>query len=393
MNEKMERVKKKIDEIKEEREELKEKYDYLVEQMKKTIDKHSQDIGFLKNEARGIADKEVKDEGGISNIRSIINSLEKSIASVEGKQSVLKEKISEDMKSISKDINSRILERLRAVDANIKTRLQDAMNKNVNDIRSLKDDIQKIVKGDEEHEEVFSEIADDINLINKSISELEGKHGVLGTELNERVNLLERETNSEIEKAKGLGERLSKDVEDFEKFASEQRSKMDKFESDVSNKIDMFAMEKENIKRDFSSISNDFKNMGGRLDSLSEKDSDMNQRLQSMELDIENFKKVTEEVLGKLQEDHTIFKENLVAKLNEANDKILSRLSQNELGTYSEIDKQAKEIKLFRAHITQFINDLVSNYEKRFEMMKSEVDQALRLLEERSKEQRAMIFE
>ena len=97
--------------------------------------------------------------------------------------------------------------------------------------------------------------------------------------------------------------------------------------------------------------------------------------------------------MTKSKEDKTVFKENLVGKLNEASEKILNRLSQNEIKTSSEIAKQSEEIKLFRAHVTHFINDLVSNYEKRFEMMKSEIDQALRILEERSKEQRAMIFE
>jgi hypothetical protein len=115
--------------------------------------------------------------------------------------------------------------------------------------------------------------------------------------------------------------------------------------------------------------------------------------LQNTELDLENFKKVTEDILTKVKEEQVVFKENVVAKLNEASDKILNRLSQNEIKTSSELAKQSEEIKLFRAHVTQFVNDLVSNYEKRFVMMKSEIDQALKLMEEKAKEQRAMIFE
>ncbi len=289
MNEKMDKVKRRIDEIKKEREELKEKYDYLVEQMKKTIDKHSQDIEFLKNEVRGIADKEEKDEEGVSDVRSLMN--------------------------------------------------------------SIKD------------------------------------------ELNEKVNVLDKEITSELSKFKGLEERLGKDVEDFEKFASKQKSRIDEFESKVSDKIDMFAIEKENLRRDFTSISSDFKNIGSHLDSLKEKDSNLSQHLQNLSLEMENFKKATEEILEKLKGEQKIFQENVVAKLNEASNKILNRLSQSEAKTSSELVKKSEDIKLFRAHTTQFINDLVVNYEKRFEMMKSEIDEILKLVEERVRAQRAMIFE
>ncbi|UCC91447.1 MAG: hypothetical protein JSV39_04010, partial [Candidatus Aenigmatarchaeota archaeon] len=220
-----------------------------------------------------------------------------------------------------------------------------------------------------------------------------GMQDVLKEEVSEKVNLFEREINSELSKVREIEDRLGKDVEDFEKFSGEQKARMEKFESNVSNKIDMFAVEKENIKRDFTSISNDFKNIGSRLDSLKEKDSDLNQRLQNVELGLENFKNTTEEILSKTKEEQMVFKENLVAKLNEANEKVLNRLSQNEIRTSSELSKQSEDIKLFRAHVTQFVNELVSNYDKRFEVMKNEIEQALRILEDRSKEQRAMIFE
>lgn len=483
MNEKMERVKKRIDEIKKDREELREKYDYLVEQMKKTVDKHSQEIEFLKNELGGLGNKEVKEESDISDIRSVINSLQKSITSLEGKHaalkeklkgevelakeslnsdisermkiiqsnlvddikneidknleglqslekemkktqerhdkheerisglrssinslskplaniesrySILKEKVTEDMKSISKDINSHLIEKVKVINANIKTQLKDSKDKNFKDIKSLKEDVEKLIEKGEGYGYVFSDLENNVISIKKSLSELEGRQNVLKEELNEKVNLLDKEINSELAKVRGFEERLNKDIEDFEKFANNQKAVRDKFESGISDKIDIFAMEKENLKRDFTSISNDFKNMGNRLDSLKEKDSDISQRLQNTELDLENFKKVTEDILTKVKEEQIVFKGNLVAKLNESSDKILNRLSQNEIKNSSELAKQSEEIKLFRAHVTQFINDLVSNYEKRFVMMKSEIDQALKLMEERAKEQRAMIFE
>jgi chromosome segregation ATPase len=393
MNGKMERVKSRIDEIKKEKEELKEKYDYLVEQMKKTIDNHSQDIGFLKNEVKGTADKEGKDEGKISDLRSLMNSLGKSLSNIESKYSILKEKMNEDMKLMEKEINSKLSERIKAMNSSFNAQLKDGTRKNVEDIRSIRGDMNKVMEENEEYGDKFSGVSDEINSIKKSISELSGMQDVLKEEVSEKVNLFEREINSELSKVREIEDRLGKDVEDFEKFSGEQKARMEKFESNVSNKIDMFAVEKENIKRDFTSISNDFKNIGSRLDSLKEKDSDLNQRLQNVELGLDNFKNTTEEILSKTKEEQIVFKENLVAKLNEANEKILNRLSQNEIRTSSELSKQSEDIKLFRAHVTQFVNELVSNYDKRFEVMKSEIDQALRILEERSKEQRAMIFE
>ncbi len=483
MNGKMERVKSRIDEIKKEREELKEKYDYLVEQMKKAIDKHSQDIGFLKNEVKSMANKEAKDEEKISNLRSFANSLEKSInsvdgklsvmkeklkeevdlasgkldseisekmkliqnklvddlkieidksleglqvlekdvkklqdkgekhgerisnlrssinslgkslANIEGRYSILKEKMNEDMKLMGEGIDSKLSERLKAMESSLRAMLKDGMRKNADDIRSLRADMKNVIERDEEYGDKFSGVSEDLNSVKKSISELSGMQDVLKEEVNEKVNLFEREISSELSKVRGMEERLGKDVEGFEKFAGEQKARMEKFESNVSNKIDMFAVEKENVKRDFTSISNDFKNIGSRMDSLKEKDSDLNQRLQNVELGLDNFKNTTEEVLSKTKEEQIVFKENLVAKLNEANEKILNRLSQNEIRTSSELSKQSEDIKLFRAHVTQFVNELVSNYDKRFEVMKSEINNALRILEERSKEQRAMIFE
>lgn len=393
MNQKIERVKRRIDDIKKEREELKEKYDYLVEELKKTVDKNSQEIDFLKNEMEGLSGKEGKDEENVSDLRSFANSLEKSINSLQGKHDVLKEKVTEDMKSIGKDINSRLLEKVKSINSNVKAQIKEAASRNEERVKFITDKVSGFTEKLGDYEANISEISGGMKSLRDSIADLEVMGKELKSQVMQRVSLLEKEMNSELAKVKGFEERLNKDVEDFEKFASDQKARMEKFESGVSNKIDMFAMDKENLKRDFSSISNDFKNIGHRLDSLKEKDAELSQRVHTSGIEVENFKKVTEEVLTKVKEDQTVFKENVTAKLNEASDKILSRLSQNEIRNASEISKQSEEIKLFRAHVTQFINDLVANYEKRFEMMKSEIDRSLKTLEERMREQRAMIFE
>ena len=120
--------------------------------------------------------------------------------------------------------------------------------------------------------------------IEKKTLEFKGHREGFLRKIESTVSVIERETAG-LKNLKQSFDELSKDVEDFEKFASEQKARMEKFESGVSNKIDMFSVEKENLRRDFSSISNDFKNIGSRLDSLREKDSDLNQRLQNTSLE------------------------------------------------------------------------------------------------------------
>jgi predicted nuclease with TOPRIM domain len=172
---------------------------------------------------------------------------------------------------------------------------------------------------------------------------------------------------------------------------------MKEFETSVAGKIDMFAVKKENLKRDFEALMNDFKNVAGRIESLREKNSYFDNRLKNTEVGLENLKKWSDERVTKLMDDQKVFNESVVAKLNDASDKIVVRLSQSEEKTTTELVKEADEIKIFRAHMTQFINDFVTNYEKRFEKMKANMDQAIAMLEHDTKEQakqpRAMIFE
>jgi len=112
---------------------------------------------------------------------------------------------------------------------------------------------------------------------------------------------------------------------------------------------------------------------------------------------LENLKKMNEEMFTGMMSEQKNFREDVVAKLNEANEKIVNRLSQHETKVSSDLSRQSEDIKVFRAHVTQFINDFVTNYEKRFEKMKNNIDQALAFMEQRAKEQakqpRAMIFE
>lgn len=393
MSEKTDRIKKKIDKIKEEREDLKEKYNYLVEEMKKNLDANSQEISSLKSGLKKSVDAQDRLEEEFRDMSSDLDSANKSISKVENRQTALKEKLSDDLKLAEKTISSSLSGKVKSLGDQLRSEVRDKLKTESRALRETRKDVKDVLDRDKEHRESFSEMGEELENLKNMISDLSGMHNLTKAELKERVNLLEKEINSEISKVKSLEESLKKDVEDFEKFSIEQKAKSEKFESKISDKVDVFGMEKENLKRDFSSLSNDFKNLGNKLDSLKDKDAEMDQRIQNISIDLENFKKLVEETLDKLKEDHAVFKENVVAKLNEANDKIFNRLSQNEMRTSSEISRQAEEIKMFRSHVTNFINDLVDNYEKRFENMKAEIDRSLHLLDERSKEQRAMIFE
>jgi chromosome segregation ATPase len=397
MNEKLDKIKERINAIKREKEELREKYEYTVEQLKKANDKNVKDIEYIKNELLGISGKsETKDEK-LSSIRSFMISLQKSIANLESRQAAMRVKLDEDVKLTGRELNSQLTERAKAINATLMAQMKDSIDKSLKDAQSIKDSAKKVMERNEEHEKEFARLTNSINSINKSLYELAGRNEALKNTINEKIGNIEKEMNNELLKVRELEARLNKDVKDFEKFSSDQKTRMKEFETSVAGKIDMFAVKKENLKRDFEALMNDFKNVAGRIESLREKNSYFDNRLKNTEVGLENLKKWSDERVTKLMDDQKVFNESVVAKLNDASDKIVVRLSQSEEKTTTELVKEADEIKIFRAHMTQFINDFVTNYEKRFEKMKANMDQAIAMLEHDTKEQakqpRAMIFE
>jgi len=397
MSEKIERIKDRINEIKQEKEELRQKHDFIIEQVKRGSDKNSQDIGLLKKEIRSIAEKLDRRDDTLANIRSFTSSLEKAIAGLESRQNALKVEAEEDVKIIGRELNSQLTERAKAINATLLAEVKDAMSKNLKDSQLLKDNIKKVIERNDEYEDEISGFSGSINSLNKTVSELSGKNDALKSALNEKMNLIEKNMNSELANVRALEARLLKDIKDFEKFAGDQKVRMEEFEADVAGKLDMFAVKKENLKKDFDAIVNNFKNIAGRVDSMKEKDAYFDHRLKNVELGLENLKKMAEENFARLNDENKVFRENIIAKLNDASDKIVSRLSQDETKTSDDLVKQTDDIKVFRAHVTQFINDFVNNYEKRFENMKAQIDQTIAIIEEREKERakhpRAMIFE
>jgi len=397
MNEKLDKIKERINEIKREKEELHEKHEYLVEQLKKTTDKNTSDIEFLKNELASMTGKsETKDEK-LSSIRSFMISLEKSIASLESRQAAMRMKLEEDVKLETRELNSQLTERAKAISATLMAQSKDMIDKNQKDSKLVMENARKVMERNSEYDKRIASLANNINSLNKSLYELAGKNEALKNVINEKIGSIEKEMNGELIKVRDLENRLNKDVKDFEKFSSNQKTRMKEFETSVAGKLDMFAVKKENIKRDFDNLSVDLKNFAGRIDSLKEKNSYFDNRLKNAEVGIDNLKKWTDERITKMTDDQKAFNESVVAKLNDASDKIIARLSHTEDKFTSELIKQSDEIKVFRAHTTQFINDFVTNYEKRFDKMKSDIDTALAAIEQNAREQanqpRAMIFE
>jgi len=336
-------------------------------------------------------------ENKLTEIRSSIISLEKSISAIDGKQIVLKEKMEEDMKAMARDLFSQLTERLKSINSTLSLQLNETVSKNLREIQLMKDRLSKLYEKNEDYEKGVDKIMNDINSIKKSVSELSGRTDAVKNGINEKIGLIEKTMASEIGNVRSLEGRLAKDVKDFENFASKQKSRMEEFESNVLGKIDTFAVKKENLKRDFESLNADFKNISGRIDSMRDKNSYFDHRLKNIELGLENLKKMTEETFSKIIAEQNVFKDGVVAKLNEASEKIINRLSQGEEKTAGDLAKQSEDIKVFRAHVTQFINDFVSNYEKRFEKMKLDIDQSINTMERQAKEQakqpRAVIFE
>jgi len=397
MSEKLEKIKDRINEIKREKEELKERHDYLTVQLKKEIDKNSKDIEFLKNELGSISGKSETKEERLSSIRSFMISLQKSIAELESRQAAMRIKLDEDVKLAGRELNLQLTERAKAINATLAAQAKEMIDKSLKDAQVLKDNTKKIMEKNAEYEKEILRLNNSMNFVNKSLSELAGKNDALKSQMSEKIGNIEKEMNNELLKVRELEARLKKDVKDFEKFANEQKTMMKEFEASVAGKLDMFAVKKENLKRDFEALVNDFKAIEGRIESLKDKNSFFDNRLKNTELGLENVRKMTEEKISKMSEEQKAFGENVITRLNEASEKIVTRLSHNEEKTTSDLIKEADDIKVFRAHMTQFINDFVNNYEKRFEKMKNDIDNALVIIEQRAKEQakqpRAMIVE
>jgi len=397
MNGKVDRIKARINEIKREKEELRQRHDYIIEQVKKASDANAKDIQFLKNELRSVQDRLERKDESMTGVRSFMTSLEKTLSVLESKQAATKEKTEEEMKIIEREICSDLAEKAKTINSSLSSQLKDSASKALKDVQAVKDMLGKVAEKNSEYATGISRLANDINAINKALSNLYGRNDAMKSGINEKISTIEKTMMSEIANVRALETRLDKDVKDFEKFASNQKARMEEFETGVLGKIDMFAVKKENLKRDFAALTADFKNFGSNINSIKEKYSFLDNRLKNVELGLENLKKMNEEMFTGMMSEQKNFREDVVAKLNEANEKIVNRLSQHETSVSSDLSRQSEDIKVFRAHVTQFINDFVTNYEKRFEKMKNDIDQALAFMEQRAKEQakqpRAMIFE
>lgn len=365
----------------------------LVTDIKKEIDKSLQGVQEAGKNILEIGEWRKAFEEKFSNLRSSVDSMNKSLAKAEGRYALLKEKMEEDMKSMGRGISTSVSERLDSMDSSLRAQVREALKKDSEKMISIAQEVKSLSKKNLEYDKEISGMREEMNDMSKAFSEISGSTSAMKQDVSNKVDLLEKEMMAEISKVKGLEETLDKDIENFHKFSENQRSKMDKFESRISDKIDAFAMDKENLKKEFAGVLNDFKNINHRLDTLRDRGSELGQQLQKLQLDAGNSRKMSEEAMSKLSEDNSMFKENVISRLNETSEKIINRLSQGEIRTSSDIAKHSEEIKMFRAHVTNFINELVANYEKRFEMMKSQLDQSLRLMEEKSREQKAMIFE
>jgi chromosome segregation ATPase len=342
---------------------------------------------------KGRAGREGRDEKEISELKKMIDSVKKSADKIESKQFLMREKLGEEVKLAGKKLDTEISERMKTIRIELVDDLKKEIDKSLDELKSLEKEVKKIHDREDRHTESISGLRSSLNSLGKSISQISGKQDLLKDKLAEEMKLLEKNTSSQLSKVTALENKLGEEIKDFESFAGDQKSRTEKLESKILGKIEKFSSEMSNLRNEFSSLLNDFKNINNRIDSLKDRDDDMGQRLQTLELDLDNFKKTTDDIVNGLEEKERTFQEDVIARLNEANEKIITRLSQNELKTTSELAKESEEIKTFRAHVTQFINDLVDNYEKRFNVMKSDIDQALRIMEERSKEQRALIFE
>lgn len=216
MNEKLDKIKERINEIKRDKEELREKYEYTVEQLKKSNDKNVKDIEYLKNELAGMSGKSEMKEEKLSSVRSFMISLQKSIANLESRQAAMRIKMDEDVKLATRELNSQLTERTKAINATLMAQVKDGADKNLRDTLLIKDSAKKIMEKNMEYEKEFARLSGNVNSINKSLYELAGRSDALKNTINEKIGNIEKEMNNELLKVRELEARLNKDVKDFE---------------------------------------------------------------------------------------------------------------------------------------------------------------------------------
>jgi len=409
------KLEKKIKELKEEKKEWKSRYAYLLEGLEKNVDSNSKRIGELTDLMKELAKKEEKNDKIFSELKMSVKALNKSMTNLKNRQPLFKERILSRVESVEKRMDSTD-KKLSIIEDEIKEDLKNfgkAFDKQKDDIHGLEKklviEMSQIRMERENLFKDFNKIISDFKEMEAELEKLRDKDGELDGRIRdmenvkesfyERLEAFKKDLMKMIENVKGEVERKEKEKKrEFKEMMDEfliVKSQTDEKIKILSSHAKKFDKLKEDLELEVrEDISKEIEEGLLKIEGKIEKS--MND-LEQARIDVMKSGEVLKEEVDKkieaLDKKHRYFEEAVIEKLKDANDNILEHLRGSEERTNKSLVENAEEMRKFREHITNFINDLVDNYEKRFEVLKNGMDELSKNVQSYRKGVSALVFE
>ncbi len=409
------KLEKRIKELKEEKEGWKSKYGYLLEGLKKNVENNSEKIDKLMDLMKELMKKEGKNDKMFSELKMSVKALNKSLTNLKNRQPVFREGILSRVESVEKRMDSTD-RKLSVIEDEIREKIKDfgkAFDKQKDDLDELEKklviEMSQISMERENLFKDFNKIISDFKEMEAELEKLREKDSELDGRIRdmenvkdsfyERLETFKKDLMKMIEKVKGEVERKEREKK------KEFKEMMDEFlivKSQVDEKIKILsshAKKFDKLKEDLElevreDISKEIEEGLLKIEGKIEKSmNDLEQARIDVVKSGEVLKGEVDEKIEALDKKHRYFEEAVIEKLKDANDNILEHLRESEERTNKSLVENVEEMKKFREHITNFINDLIDNYEKRFEVLKNGMDELSKNVQSYRKGVSALVFE
>jgi len=410
-----EKLGKRIKELREEKEEWKSKYKYLLEELRKLVESNSNKITELKVLTKNLSKKDEKDDQIFSDLKESVKGLNKSLTGLKNKQSLFKERVFSRVDAVEKRVDSED-RKFEGIEEDVEERIGE-FERNFGERKKSIDDLEKklVIEMGQirmERENLFKDF-------NKIVSDLKGLEGSLeklrdkDSDLDRRVQSMEGESRNFYEKLESFKgdflkmlDKLRKDFERKEKGKKKEFEGMMKefliVKSQADEKLNILSSRAESMDKLKNNMEIEIregvsKEIAEGLQTIEEKIKTSVQDLEQAKLEFmkttDELRKEVDEKIGSLDGKHRYFEEAVITKLKEANDNILDHLRENEERLNKALVENIGDIKNFKEHIRDFVNELVDNYERRFEVLKDGLDEVSRNVQTYKKGVSALVFE
>ncbi|NIO22569.1 MAG: hypothetical protein GTN38_00895 [Candidatus Aenigmarchaeota archaeon] len=412
---KFEKLGERIKDIKEEKEEWKSKYRYLLEELRKLVERNSNKITELKTLTRELSKRGEKDDEIFSELRDSVKVLNKSLTDLKNKQSLFREKLLNRVDSVEKRMDSGE-RKFEEIEEDVEGRIEE-FQRNFEEQKKSVDDLEKklvIEMGQIRMEKgslfkEFNRIISDFKDLEGSLEKLRDKD----SDLDHRIQNTENESKKFFEKIESFRVNFTDMLDKLKKeFERKERDKKKEFDGMVKEFLIVKSQADEKLKilssqaESMDKLKNDMeveirggvsKEINKGLQAIEEKIKTSVEDIEQTKLEFmkttDGLKKEVNEKVNSLEGKHRYFEEAVITKLKEANDNILNHLRGNEERLNKALVENIEDIKNFKEHIRGFVNDLVDNYERRFEVLKDGLDEVSRNVQTYKKGVSALVFE